>query len=258
MKKASYRPPLRQTGSQDRFTAGRRFSGSRLGRAISGLCVGLLAFAALSILAVSVLSFVPVFITPLVAIRAVEAGFNGHQIHFSKVWVPIEDMSPSLLRAAIASEDFRFTEHNGFDFDAIERAMRSNEQVERKGRGRIRGASTISQQTAKNVFLFPSRTWVRKGLEAWMTILIETIWTKRRILEVYLNVVEIGDGVYGVEAASRTYFHKSAKNLNASEAALIVAVLPSPRKLRVDRPSSYLRYRQSAILRRLSYVDLPD
>ena len=258
MKKAIFRSLLRQPKSQDRFNGRRSLAALGFKRVLAGLCVSLAALLAVSVLAVSLLSIVPVFVTPLVAIRAIEAGYNGHRIHFFKTWVPIEEMSPNLLRSAIASEDFHFTEHSGFDFEAIEKAKRFNEQVQRRGRGQIRGASTISQQTAKNVFLFPSRTWVRKGLEAWMTILIETIWTKRRTLEVYLNVVEMGDGVYGVEAASRRYFKKSAKNLNASEAALLIAVLPNPRQMRVDRPSSYVRFRQTSILRRLSYVDIPE
>jgi monofunctional biosynthetic peptidoglycan transglycosylase len=219
---------------------------------------GILGFFAFSVVSVSIFAFVPIPMTPLVAIRAIEAGFRGRPVYFEKEWASIDEMPPNLLRAAVASEDFRFTEHRGFDFGAIEKAMKANERVQRRGRGKIRGASTISQQTAKNVFLFPSRTWLRKGLETWMTILIESIWSKRRILEVYLNVVELGDGVYGVQAASEKFFRKSVRNLNASEAALLIAVLPNPRILRVNQPSTYVRYRQAAILRRLSYVDIPD
>lgn len=217
-----------------------------------GLCL-----ISISVVAVGLFAFLPVPVTPLVGLRAVQAGASGRPIRVAKDWVSIEAMAPHLLKAAIASEDFRFGEHRGFDFDAIEKAMKANERAERRGNGRIRGASTISQQTAKNVFLWPGRTWLRKGLEAWLTILIEATWSKRRILEVYLNVIEFGDGVYGVEAASRRFFKKSAKHLNASEAALLIAVLPNPRKLRVDRPSAYVRFRQSSILRRLSYVDVP-
>lgn len=241
-------PHMRQSTGVGRF----------IRRTAKAICVGAAGFVILSVFSVSILAILPVCVTPLAGLRAIEARFNGRPVYFAKTWVSIDDMAPSLLRSAIASEDFRFAEHRGFDFDAIEKAMEANERVEKRGRGRIRGASTISQQTAKNVFLFPSRTWARKGLEAWMTILIESIWTKRRILEVYLNVVELGDGIYGVEAASHRFFRKSAKNLNPSEAALLIAVLPNPRKFKVDRPSSYVRYRQSAILRRLSYVDLPE
>lgn len=238
----------------------RRFSGIRrymafAAKALTGI---ILAVLAVSIVSVSVFAFLPVPVTPLVFIRATEAAVAGRPVYFSKDWRGIEEFPASLLRAAIASEDFRFNEHSGFDFKAIEKAMKANERVERRGRGKIRGGSTISQQTAKNVFLFPSRTWVRKGMEAWMTVLIEAMWSKRRILEVYLNVVEFGDGVYGVEAASKKFFGKSVKNLNPSEAALLIAVLPNPRVLRVNQPSTYVRYRQAAILRRLSYVELPD
>ncbi len=245
--------PYRRPQLRRKFEAA-RFITSAI-KILSGL---VLAFLAVSVVSVSIFAFAPVLMTPLVAIRAVEAGFAGRPTHFEKDWIGIDEMAPILLRAAIASEDFRFTEHRGFDFIAIEKAMKANDRVQKRGRGKIRGASTISQQTAKNVFLFPSRTWVRKGLEVWMTVLIETIWSKRRILEVYLNVVELGDGVYGVEAASRKFFRKSAKNLNSSEAALLIAVLPNPRVLRVNQPSTYVRYRQSAILRRLSYVEIPD
>lgn len=226
-------------------------------RGLTGVCVGVLGFVALSLIVVSIFSFVPVPGTPLIGIRAVEAGFKGRPIRVAKDWVAIDMMPSSILRAAIASEDFRFVEHSGFDFDAIRKAMKANERAERQGRGKIRGASTISQQTAKNVFLWPGRTWVRKGLEAWLTILIEATWSKRRILEVYLNVIEFGDGIYGVEAASRHFFRKSAKNLTPAESALLIAVLPNPRRFRVDHPTAYVRYRQAAILRRLSYVDVP-
>ncbi len=255
-----YNPPtsprlsLRRLFKADRFKS----DASLLVRGVRAAVYGLSGFVAISFLAVAIYGLVPVPVTPLAGIRALEAGFQGRPVHFAKDWVSIEAMAPSLLKAAIASEDFHFVEHNGFDFDAIQKALRANERVEKRGRGKIRGASTISQQTAKNVFLWPSRTWVRKGLEAWMTLLIEATWSKRRILEVYLNVIEFGDGVYGVEAASRRFFRKSAKTLNASEASLLIAVLPNPRKFRVDQPSAYVRYRQASILRRLSYVEIPD
>lgn len=225
---------------------------------LKGVAIGALGFVALSLIVVALFGIVPVPVTPLVAIRAVEAGFAGRPIRISKDWVPLESISPNVMRAAIASEDFRFLDHDGFDFEAIRKAMRANERARQRGDHKIRGASTISQQTAKNVFLWPGRTWFRKGLEAWMTILIEATWSKRRILEVYLNVIEFGDGVYGVEAASLKFFRKRAKAINPAEAALLIAVLPNPRKLRVDRPSSYVRYRQTAIMRRLSYVDVPN
>lgn len=251
------RPITRQADSPIRFMSLANLREIlRLG--FFGMVTGLMGFVGVSLLLVSLFSFVPIPYTPLVAIRAIEAGLDGHTIRVAKEWIPIDAMAPSILRAAIASEDFRFIEHRGFDFDAIQKALRANERVERRGRGKIRGASTISQQTAKNVFLWPGRTWVRKGLEAWLTILIETTWTKRRILEVYLNVIEFGDGIYGVEAASERFFGKPAKKLSASEAALLIAVLPNPRNLHVEAPSAYVRFRQAAIVRRLSYVDIPE
>lgn len=227
-------------------------------RVVLGSVMGLSCLMALCLISVGLYAVLPIPITPLIGIRVVEAGISGRPIRVVKDWISIEAMAPSLLQAAIASEDFHFIEHRGFDFDAIEKAMKANERSAQRGRGRIHGASTISQQTAKNVFLWPGRTWLRKGLEAGLTVLIEATWSKRRILEVYLNVIEFGDGIYGVEAASHHFFHKSAKHLNSSEAALLIAVLPNPRKLLVDHPSAYLRYRQSSILRRLSYVDVPD
>lgn len=236
----------------------RRFILTAFKRGLSAMVLGLAGFVALSLLLVGLYAVVPVPVTPLAGIRAVEAGLSGRPVYFAKDWVSIDSLPPSLLRAAIASEDFRFVEHHGFDFDAIQKAMKANERVERRGRGKIRGASTITQQTAKNVFLWPGRTWVRKGLEAWLTLLIEMTWSKRRILEVYLNVIEFGDGVYGAEAAAHRFFRKPAKNLTPAESALLIAVLPNPRKLRVDQPSTYVRYRQNSILRRLSYVDLPE
>lgn len=215
----------------------------------------------LSVVGVLVFSVAPVPVTPLVVLRWIDAKVEGRAARVEKTWISIDQIPPSILRAAIASEDFRFVEHSGFDFDAIQKAIKFNQKFSeshrRMGRHRMRGASTISQQTAKNVFLWPSRSWVRKGVEAWFTVLIESVWSKRRILEVYLNVIEFGDGIYGVEAASRHFFKKPAHRLSRSEAALLIAVLPNPRKLMVHRPSSYVRFRQASILRRLSYVDLP-
>lgn len=235
--------------SHSRISLRRGLAGAVL-RVFVAACIG-------SILLVAVFAWLPVPATPLTAIRAVQSAFAGQPVKFQKSWIPIEKMSPVILKAAIASEDFRFVEHNGFDFQAIKKAIEANRRAERRGHGRLRGGSTISQQTAKNVFLWPGRNYLRKGLEAWLTVWIEAFWSKRRILEVYLNVIEFGDGVYGVEAASRRYFKKSANKLNASEAALLIAVLPNPKRFKVDRPSGYVRYRQTAILRRLSYVEIP-
>jgi monofunctional biosynthetic peptidoglycan transglycosylase len=158
-------------------------------------------------------------------------------------WVDWADMSPHVKVAVIASEDQNFPAHYGFDLKAIDDALAD------RGRGRrVRGASTISQQVAKNLFLWPGRSWLRKGLEAYFTVLIETLWPKQRILEVYLNVAEFGRGVFGVGAAADVYFHKRASRLNQYDAALLAAVLPSPKRMRVNAPSSYVRARQQWIL----------
>lgn len=194
--------------------------------------------------------FVPVYMTPLMIIRSIESAFgdkNEKLVGVDHTWVSIEDISPSMQKAVLKAEDYKFFDHNGFDWDAIEKAMKYNETHKRK-----KGASTISQQTAKNVFLWPKRDWIRKGLEAYYTVLIEFFWPKERIMEVYLNVIELGPGVYGVEAASNKYFKKSAKNLTPAQASLIAAVLPNPRKFRIDRPSAYVTGRQYRILNRVS------
>lgn len=195
--------------------------------------------------------FIPIGFTPLMVLRVAEAALDGKAPKWKKDWVSIDEISPRMQAAVIAAEDQYFFEHNGVDWRAIEKAMEHN----RRSRN-VRGASTISQQVAKNVFLWPDRSWIRKGLELYFTGLIEAIWSKERILEVYLNVVELGDGVYGVEAAARSFFNKPAVKLNADESALLAASLPNPRKFSVMRPSGYLRFRQSLIRRRLSQVKL--
>ncbi len=164
-------------------------------------------------------------------------------------WVPLEDISPAMGAAVMSGEDQKFPDHSGFDWDSIQKAYDHNEKSCRK-----RGASTISQQTAKNLFQWEGRSWTRKGFEVWFTMLMEAEWPKRRILEVYLNIVEFGDGIYGVEAASQRFFHKPAKRLRPSEAALLAAVLPNPRKYRVDAPSGYVRDRQAWILNQMSQM----
>lgn len=195
--------------------------------------------------------YIPIGFTPLMIIRVAESVIDGKVPKWNKEWVSISKISPRMQAAVIAAEDQYFFEHNGVDWRAIEKAMEHN-----KRSARVRGASTITQQVAKNVFLWPDRSWIRKGLELYFTGLLEALWSKERILEVYLNVVEMGDGIYGVEAASRLYFRKPAAKLNADESALIAASLPNPRKLLVARPSGYLRFRQSLVRRRLSQVKL--
>ena len=162
-------------------------------------------------------------------------------------WRSLDDISPRLVEAVIASEDATFCAHSGFDMKAIEQALKTNARAEKRGSGRIRGGSTISQQTAKNVFLWPGRDWIRKGLEAGYTVMIETAWGKRRIMEVYLNVAEWAPGVYGAEAAARHWYGKSAKDLTSREAARLAAILPSPRRYQAASPGPYVRRRAARI-----------
>ncbi len=190
--------------------------------------------------------WVPVPLTPLMLIRTVQSIGSDKFVWIDKDWVPLEEISPNVQQAVLKAEDYNFYEHYGFDFKAIRKAYEYNKTHQ----GKKKGASTISQQTAKNVFLWPNRSWVRKGLETYFTVLIESTWTKERILEVYLNVIELGPGLYGVEAASQKFFKKPAAKINKREASLLAAVLPNPRKFRVDRPSKYVYRRQLSILRR--------
>jgi monofunctional biosynthetic peptidoglycan transglycosylase len=202
-----------------------------------------IAFFTCSVLIVIVYRFVPPPVTPLMVKRAIERSKEGKKPLVVKDWVRIKKISPHLIQAVVAAEDNRFLEHWGIDMQAIEKAIEHN-----KKHKRIRGASTITQQTAKNVFLWPARTYTRKVFELYFTFLIETFWNKKRIMEVYLNVIETGDGVYGAEAAARKYFHKSASKLTRGEAALIAAALPNPRKRNPAAPSSYMLRRQAKIL----------
>lgn len=190
-------------------------------------------------------SFLPVPFSAVMIERQFAAWFDGDFGYVAHSdWVAMDDIAPWMPLAVIASEDQKFPEHWGFDVQAIQRALDNDE-------GRMRGASTLSQQTAKNMFLWDGRSWIRKGLEAGLTVGIETVWTKRRILTVYLNVAEFGKGVFGVEEASQRYFHKPANRLTMSEAALLAAVLPNPIRFRADAPSAYIRQRQQWILRQM-------
>jgi monofunctional biosynthetic peptidoglycan transglycosylase len=205
-------------------------------------------FFGLSIGLVILYRFVPVPITPLMVIRLVEQGLDPEkELRLVKDWVPIEDMSKHAPQAVVASEDQTFMKHFGFDFKSLKKAWESNKKSKR-----VRGASTITQQTAKNVFLWPSRSYVRKAFEAYFTVLIEIFWSKERILEVYLNVIEMGDGIYGIEAASQTFFNKPAAKLSKGQSALVAAVLPNPRRWSPARPSSYIKGRQGWIMRQMS------
>jgi len=187
--------------------------------------------------------FVPVWVTPLMLIRSVESLAEGKMPKNSKRWVPIEKISPHMIQAVVAAEDNRFLEHHGFSFVDMKKAWKNNQ----KGR-RIRGGSTISQQTAKNVFLWNKRSYLRKGLEAYFTVLIELFWSKERIMEVYLNSIEMGDGIYGVQAAAMEHFGKDADRLSRSQAALIAVCLPNPRKFNPARPSSYIQRRKYQVM----------
>ncbi|MBE0393172.1 MULTISPECIES: monofunctional biosynthetic peptidoglycan transglycosylase [unclassified Flavobacterium] len=203
-----------------------------------------LYFIAVSLFFVVLYKFVPVPFTPLMAIRAIEHKKADKEAICSHDWEPLENISINLQKAVIASEDGMFLSHNGFDFGAMQKAYKSN------SRGRkIKGGSTISQQTAKNVFLWQGRSYLRKGLEAYFTVLIELIWGKERIMEVYLNSIEMGDGVYGAQAAAQHWYRKDAANLTPIQAAGIAAILPSPRRFTATSSSSYINNRKKKIMR---------
>jgi monofunctional glycosyltransferase len=202
-----------------------------------------------SILATVLLRWIPPLFSALMVQRHLAAFVHAERYGAQYEWVGWKKIAPSAPLAVIASEDQHFAEHHGFDVDSIETALNEHE----KGR-RLRGASTISQQVAKNLFLWPGRSFVRKGLEAYFTVLLETFWPKRRILEVYLNIAEMGDGVFGIEAASQRYFHKPASRLTAEEAAAIAAVLPNPHRMHPDRPSAFVDERRAWILRQMDQL----
>lgn len=203
-------------------------------------------FFLLSVFSVILFRFVPIPITPLMIIRCIEQKSAGEKLRLQKSWRSLEKISPAMPLAVIAAEDQNFEEHFGFDMDAIKKAEEYNEKYQGK---RLKGASTITQQTAKNVFLWPSRSWVRKGFEVYFTFLIEIFWSKKRIMEVYLNVIETGKGVYGMEAAARKYYKKPASGLSIHEAASIAAILPNPRVYNPLHPTPRLIRKQQRIIR---------
>lgn len=205
-------------------------------------------FLSIPLIAVIVFKWVPVPATPLMVIRSYEQWQEGKPVVWKHEWVSLDDISDHLELAVVCSEDQNFLKHHGFDMKAIEKAMEHNKKSKR-----IRGASTISQQTAKNVFLWPGRGWVRKGLETYVTFLIELIWSKERIMEVYLNSIEMGNGIYGSEAASRFWFKKSAIKLNKNEAAAIASILPNPRKYRASPASAYIERRKIWVVRQMGF-----
>lgn len=206
----------------------------------------LIALLGIWLTGILLFSFLPVPFSAVMVERQLGAWLHGNFDYVAHSdWVSMDEISPWMALAVIASEDQKFPEHWGFDVAAIQSVL------DNEGDERMRGASTLSQQTAKNLFLWDGRSWVRKGLEAGLTVGIETVWTKRRILTVYLNIAEFGNGVFGVEEASQRYFHKPASRLTMAEAALLAAVLPNPIRFRADAPSGYIRQRQQWIMRQM-------
>ena len=207
-----------------------------------------IAFFIMSIVFVVIYRWIPVPITPLMVIRNIEQLGDGKGIVMEHDWVPLEEISPKLQLAVVCSEDQNYLKHFGFDLGAIKKAMVENEEGKR-----FRGGSTITQQTAKNVFLWQGRSYLRKGLEAWFTLLIEIFWSKKRIMEVYLNSIEMGNGVYGAEAASQYWFHKPAKKITKEEAAAIAAILPNPIRLKANPASAYVSTRKAWIKQQMNF-----
>lgn len=211
----------------------------------------LIGFFAISLIMVILFRFIPIPITPLMVSRCSDQLFSDEAMILSHDWEPLENISPNLQKAVVASEDQRFFIHSGFDFKAIEKAIEINQKGKRK-----LGASTISQQTAKNVFLWQGRSYLRKGLEAYFTVLIELFWGKERIMEVYLNSIEMGKGVYGAQAAAQHWYRKDAANLTKEQAAGIAAILPNPLKFKASNSSNYINKRKRKIMRQMKKVKL--
>ena len=214
------------------------------------LLKAILYFFAISIVWVFLYKFINPPITYLMVERGFERKFAGKDWKIDKKWKDFDELSLNLKKAAIAGEDARFMSHHGFDFEAIEKAYEKNKQGKK-----VRGGSTISQQTAKNVFLWSGRSYIRKGFEAYFTFLIELFWSKKRILEVYLNMIEMGDGIYGAEQACQSYYGKSAETLSKGQAALLIAVLPNPLKWSPAKPTAYIYHRQYLILRNIANLE---
>lgn len=224
----------------------------RVKRFIKKTLIGIVvAFFASTILSVLILRWMPVWFTPLMFIRCAQQVSAGEEMKLRHRWVSLDEISPSLPTAVMASEDAHFLEHNGFDYKAIEHAAMRNMKHPEKRR---LGASTISQQTAKNVFLWPGRSWIRKGFEVYFTVLIELMWSKERIMEVYLNSIEMGDGIYGASAVAEWHFNTQASQLSKAQCALIAATLPNPRRFNSAHPSSYMLKRQKRILHEMKFV----
>jgi monofunctional glycosyltransferase len=224
----------------------RRLLNTRIRRVLALLLIIILGFGISSVGLTILLRFVAPPVSALMIERRIESWTSGEKYSSNYEWVEFDRIAPAMAFAVIASEDQNFLRHHGFDWDAIQRAMDYDENGKK-----LRGASTLTQQTAKNLFLWPDRNWLRKGFEAYFTVLLETFWGKRRILETYLNIVEFGDGVYGVEAAAQRYLHKHAARLTPEDAAILAAVLPNPHRFKVNAPSRYMRARQQWILHQM-------
>jgi monofunctional biosynthetic peptidoglycan transglycosylase len=208
-----------------------------------------ISFVVISVVSVILFRWIPVPFTPLMVIRSIEQLADGEKAVLSHQWVSLDKISNNLVKAVIVSEDQKFIRHFGFDFEAIEKAFEGNQ----KGR-KIKGGSTITQQTAKNVFLWPQRSYIRKSFEMYFAFLIEVFWSKERILEVYLNSIEMGNGIYGAEAAAQHWFRKPAAKLTKYEAASIAAILPNPRKYKAKGSSNYVERRKNWIMRQMGYL----
>lgn len=213
----------------------------------------LFLFVIFSITWVLLLRFINPPMTWLMVQRGFERKTDGKEWKVEKHWRNYDELSDNLKRAAITGEDALFMQHNGFDIQAIRQAYKGNQA----GKA-MRGGSTISQQTAKNIFLWPRRSWIRKGFESYFTVLIELFWGKKRILEVYLNSIEMGDGIYGADAAARTYFNKPANSLTKRQAALLIAVLPNPRRWSPNKPTAFINRKANTIIRYMPYSVIPN
>lgn len=245
MKTARNNKPVSNKKSASRRSKG-IFKGGILKLVLRIVKLVFIVFVAGSLFFVLLFRFVNPPVTWLMIQRGFERKADGKEWKVDKQWKGFDDIAPSMRRAAVAAEDQSFLENHGFDFKSIEKAIKTNAKSKK-----LIGGSTISQQTAKNVFLWPGRSMIRKGFEAWFTLLMEVFWSKKRIMEVYLNVIEMGDGIYGVEAASQAYFHKPASQLTNHEAAAIAVIFPSPLKWSATHPTRYLRHRQYLIMKNM-------
>jgi monofunctional glycosyltransferase len=223
---------------------------------LSFLVKAVLVFFVFSISLVVIFRFVNPSVTPLMVVRAMEqAADDSRNVRIQHDWIDYDDIPKSMVRAVISSEDQRFVEHSGFDLKAIDKAMKYNKKYKGK---KVRGASTISQQTAKNVFLWPNRSWLRKGLEVYFTVMIELFWSKERIMEVYLNIIEFGDGIYGIDAASRHYYGKSGAKINRDQSAMLAACIPAPLSWSPLNPNKRVLRRKAFIMRYMGKMQIPQ